>query len=191
MSKLDRSNAKTIVLKCSSDDIGNIINGLEAYADAHPDDETHAEQIAALIEDLKQQSSMIVFAKEEELTYEKKLELRRLLCDYLIKGWHGNWFMSRTISLAFRDAKLDSDDIKAVYALTNSLLKTRYLTSADRVQTYIAKNMRLLNEALWAGRPNESCTAIAYKTVGSRVPGARLRFSPAERDKKFDWNTVK
>ena len=185
------SNAKTVVLKCSSDDIGHIINGLESYADAHPDDENHAEVIAALIEDLKQQSSVTVFSKNDELSYEKKLELRRLLCDYLIKGWHGNWNIGRVVSFAFRDAKIENDDIVEVFALTKSLLKSKKISNVDKVQTYIANNMKSLNEALWAGRPNERCQAIAYRTVGSRLPGVPLQFSPAQRDRKFDWKTVK
>lgn len=167
-----RTDKKTVVLKCSGDDIGHIINSLEYYADAHPDDENHAEKIATLIEDLKQQSSVITFAKNDELSNEKKLELRRLLCDYLIKGWHGNWNMGRVVSFAFRDAKIENDDFVEVFALTKSLLKAKNLSNVDKVQTYIANNMKLLNEALWAGRPNEKCTSIAYKTVGSRLPGA-------------------
>jgi|GEM_PF-5555859 len=118
------------------------------------------------------------------------MNLRMAMCEALVDGWHGDWKMNRVISHAWNLADAKPENETAKYTKAAEAVKAKHLFGADRAQTWIARNMRNLNEALWAGRQRDACIACAQKTLGvhKTMP---LQVKVRERDKRTDWGTVK
>lgn len=118
------------------------------------------------------------------------MNLRMAMCEALVDGWHGDWRMSRVVWHAWRLTNKTPENETVKYAKAEEAVKVRHLHAADRAQTWIARNMRNLNEALWAGRQRDACIACAQKTLGvhKTMP---LQIKVRERDKRTDWDTVK
>lgn len=92
-----------------------------------------------------------------------------------------------------RAARVDSDGYRAGERgreILEAAVGAKYLHAADRAQTWIARNMRILNDALWAGRPRDTCVACAERALGLH-PKVAIAVSVRERDKSSDWKTVK
>ena len=115
------------------------------------------------------------------------------MCEALVDGWHGNWTMSRAIAHAWRLTEKTPENETVKYHLAADAVKVKNIFSGDRVQVWIARNMRNLNESLWAGRKRDTCISCAQKTLGvrNRSTGTPLQISVRERDKQTDWKTVK
>ena len=118
------------------------------------------------------------------------MNLRMAMCEALVDGWHGDWKMTRVIYHAWRLADATPENEVVRYTAAAEAVKSKSLHGADRAQTWIARNMRNLNESLWAGRKRDACIACAQKTLG--VHKSRpLQVKARERDTRTDWGTVK
>lgn len=112
------------------------------------------------------------------------------MCEALVDGWHGDWKMCRVISHAWVLTDTCPENETAKYTKAAEAVKSKHLHGADRAQTWIARNMRNLNEALWAGRQRDACVACAQKTLGVHK-GRPLQVKVRERDTRNSWATVK
>lgn len=77
----------------------------------------------------------------------------------------------------------------ASYLKAAEALNVRHLHGAERAQTWIARNMRNLNEMLWAERRRETCIACAQKTLGIRK-SKRLPVPVPEHDSRHELGTA-
>lgn len=118
------------------------------------------------------------------------MNLRMAMCEALVDGWHGDWKMYRVVSHAWRLSDATPENETEKYTKAAEAVKVKHLYGADRAQTWIPRNMRNLNEALWAGRQRDACIACAQKTLGLHK-SRPLRVMVRERDKRTDWGTVK
>lgn len=118
------------------------------------------------------------------------MNLRMAMCEALVDGWSGDWNMGRVISHAWvlADARPENETVK--YTKAAEAVKVKYLHGAERAQTWIARNMHNLNEALWAGRQRDGCVACAQKMLGI-YKSCPLQVKVRERDLQHDWGTVK
>lgn len=118
------------------------------------------------------------------------MNLKMAMCEAMVDGWHGDWLMGRVISHAWRLCDKTPENETTKYTDAAIAVRVKHLHGADRAQTWIARNMRNLNEALWAGRQRDACIACAQKTLG--VHKSRpLQIGVRDRDMRHDWNTVK
>ena len=118
------------------------------------------------------------------------MNLRMAMCEALVDGWNGDWMMNRVVSHAWNLADATPANETAKYQKAAEAVKVKRIHGADRAQTWIARNMHNLNEALWAGRQRQACIACAQKTLGihkSRPMQIKVR----ERDGRTDWGKVK
>lgn len=113
-------------------------------------------------------------------------------CEALVDGWHADWRMDRVMRHAYQLADTDYpiDQVEA-YGKAAEALRVKRLHGVDRAQVWIARNMRTLNEMLWAGRKRDACVASAQKMLGCRKPTMPLEKPARALDKRHDWGTVK
>lgn len=119
------------------------------------------------------------------------MKLNVAMCEALVDGWHGDWFMGRVVSHAWRLTDQEPENETEKFALAAKAVGAKSIWGADKAQTWIPRNLRSLNEALWAGRKRESCVAIARKSLGIHTVGGNMTVKVRERDKRSDWATVK
>ncbi len=112
------------------------------------------------------------------------------MCEALVDGWHGGWKMSRVIGHAWVLTDTHPENEVAKYTKAAEAVKVKHLWGDDKAQTWIARNMGNLNEALWAGRQRDACIACAQKTLGIHK-SRPLQVKVRERDTRHAWGTVK
>ncbi len=113
------------------------------------------------------------------------------MCEALVDGWNSDWQMSRVVSHAWILAGMEDCDVKDKYEQASESLRVKNIYGKEYAKVWIAKNMRNLNEALWAGRQRAACVACAQKLLVGRRKSAPMPFSPKDRDVRSDWDTVK
>ena len=118
------------------------------------------------------------------------MSLKKAMCQALVDGWHGDWTMGRVVQHAWIQTDKEPANEVEKYSRAAAAVGAKYLHAADRAQTWIARNMRILNDALWAGRPRDTCVACAERALGLH-PKVAIAVSVRERDKNSDWKTVK
>lgn len=118
------------------------------------------------------------------------MNLKMAMCEALVDGWHSDWKMSRVIGHAWVLTDASPENEVEKYTKAAEAVKVKHLHGADRARTWIALNMRNLNEALWAGRQRDACIACAQKTLGVHKTRP-LQVKVRERDVRTDWGTVK
>jgi len=118
------------------------------------------------------------------------MSLKKAMCQALVDGWHGDWKMGRVVQHAWNLIDKSPENETEKYAQAALAVNVKYLHAADGAQPWIARNMRSLNEALWAGRPRDTCVACAERTLGLH-PKVAVAVSVRARDKRSDWKTVK
>mgnify|MGYP000863859584 FL=1 len=118
------------------------------------------------------------------------MNLRKAMCQALVDGWHGDWKMGRVVQHAWILTDTEPANEVEKYSRAAEAVRVKYLHAADGAQPWIARNMRSLNEALWAGRPRDTCVACAERTLGLHTKVA-MAVSVRARDKRSDWKTVK
>lgn len=118
------------------------------------------------------------------------MNLRLAMCEALVDGWHGDWKMNRVVSHAWRLTDSEPKNEVEKYTLCAGAVKVKYLHSSDRAQVWIARNLKNLNEALWAGRQRDACIACAQKNLGIHK-SMPLQIKVRERDVRNGWGTVK
>ena len=119
------------------------------------------------------------------------MNLREAMCESLVDGWHGDWKMGRVITHAWCLAEKYPENETDKYYKAAEAVKVSRLHGADRAQTWIARNMRNLNESLWAGRQRHVCISCALRSLGARVSTLPMTVKVRERDKRTDWNFCK
>jgi hypothetical protein len=126
------------------------------------------------------------------LTSSQKKALSIAMCESLVDGWHGNWTMSKVIGAAWNKADIKPDSAASFYTEMADAIGVKHLYGPDKATTWIASNMKTLNEAMWAGRKTDTCIDIAKRAMGMRPIKASDSFLKLrEKDTRNDWNTVK
>lgn len=122
--------------------------------------------------------------------------IRNAIAESLIECWHADakvgrllWEIRKRLDMPRADSL--AEEIEFSDGIAKRLGATR-LHWPERVQVILPRTMRIVNEALWAGRKRDLCVQLARKALGLKHMGRtftidRLR----ERDKTHDWKTVK
>lgn len=130
--------------------------------------------------------------KQDTAPVLERRKWRKAMAEALVDGWHGDLHMSRVVHKAWLSIGEDAANTEEFYKKPAEMIGVKYIHSADRAQVWIAKNMRSLNEMLWAGRRRDMCIVAAQKACGMQKSSGRPFYKSArQEDKRFDWNVVK
>lgn len=120
------------------------------------------------------------------------MNLRTAMAEALVDGWHGDWNMGRVIRHAHRLAEIEPENETVMYLQSAEALGVKRVWAKDHAQTWIARNMRMLNEVLWAGRNRDTCVLAAQRALGIKnQTKGHISIGVRTRDKRTDWSTVK
>lgn len=119
-------------------------------------------------------------------------EFRKAFAQAVVDGWHNRDFMGDVVRRAYRIANIDIRESSTWLKDAASAINVRWIDRTDKVETWIPRNLRKLNNALWDGRNTETCVEICYASIGGvarRKENFKIAFR--ERDSRLDWKTVK
>jgi hypothetical protein len=118
--------------------------------------------------------------------------LREALAQSLVDGWHCNSTMSFMIRHTYINAGVTPPEtVQDYFGKIADIVKVKRIHGEDRVQTWIPRHFRHLNDALWDGRNRDFCVRVARKALGLNDKKGSFLVKVRELEKRHDWNTVK